>query len=480
MAKQEDKIIEEVAKFYFITKADLLGINRSDSIATPRQIAMFLLRDKLKLSYPSIGKILNRDHTTAVHAYNKINKLRHDNKLIGEDIEKIEKNINNDGSIKNYIVSIINNRIGKSNTKWHAPFDKCRKCGTVDAPYGGQGFCLECFDIEESERVLKMETPKTEFKKYKKPISHRINESEKARLIDMLNLWNNGETFKKIGLKYAITTQRVQQLMNRAIFCEFSDSKFSDRDFTNYCNKRKEEIKKNISLLRSPKKPRKIFKARQWSREYSCCVNCKTIENKHVSRGYCTECYPKSEYFKSLQRKSWQKHKDKYKKYQREYIKEYNKRPEVIEKIKAYNEKRFYGGNRQNALKRDCFKCIKCGLTQKESYEKSKKDLYVEHKDGDLNNNKLDNLITVCYRCHNNKYLEAVREGSKKIGYNNSLKVLSTIRQYNIECGRGIDIKTLVLLLGGELQQLAVEKHIIRLLNDGKIKQKYGSYLICD
>ena len=40
----------------------------------PRQIAMYLLRDISDLSYPYIGEKLGRDHTTAIHSYEKINR----------------------------------------------------------------------------------------------------------------------------------------------------------------------------------------------------------------------------------------------------------------------------------------------------------------------------------------------------------------------------------------------------------------------
>lgn len=68
-------IIKVVAEFYDISEKDLLERSRKKEIVKPRQITMFLLREELKSSFPFIGlKIGGRDHTTAIHACEKIKK----------------------------------------------------------------------------------------------------------------------------------------------------------------------------------------------------------------------------------------------------------------------------------------------------------------------------------------------------------------------------------------------------------------------
>ena len=119
-------------------------------------------------------------------------------------------------------------------------------------------------------------------------------------------------------------------------------------------------------------------------------------------------------------------------------------------------------------------------MTREDSRRKVNKDLYVEHADGDLENHKLDNLVTICFKCHNNKYLEAARERVNATYNKNLLKVLETIKQYNVECHKSIDIKTLVLLLGGDLGSQAIDRHLKYLLNTGKIKQRYGNYIVSE
>lgn len=68
-----DQLVETVGQFYNLSKVDLLGKNREKKVSTPRQIIMFLMREELKMSYPAIGGALGgRDHTTAMHAHEKI------------------------------------------------------------------------------------------------------------------------------------------------------------------------------------------------------------------------------------------------------------------------------------------------------------------------------------------------------------------------------------------------------------------------
>jgi chromosomal replication initiator protein len=76
-------IIEIVAEFYGIDPNELLVKGRKQEVAHARQVAMYLMRKELNLSYPSIGgKFGGRDHTTALHAFEKINKsIEIDNKL---------------------------------------------------------------------------------------------------------------------------------------------------------------------------------------------------------------------------------------------------------------------------------------------------------------------------------------------------------------------------------------------------------------
>ena len=88
-----DFIQETVAKYFSINKDDLSGNKRSNDIAFPRQIAMFLCRDIASMSYPQIGiDFGGRDHSTVMHACKKIEKEikeKNNTKLIVESVKNI-------------------------------------------------------------------------------------------------------------------------------------------------------------------------------------------------------------------------------------------------------------------------------------------------------------------------------------------------------------------------------------------------------
>jgi len=87
-------IIETVSKFYDINIKDIISQNRKKELVKPRQIIMYLLREEVNASYPSIGHELGgRDHTTAIHAYNKISKEVKKNDRIKQEIDSIKQSL---------------------------------------------------------------------------------------------------------------------------------------------------------------------------------------------------------------------------------------------------------------------------------------------------------------------------------------------------------------------------------------------------
>jgi chromosomal replication initiator protein len=69
------QIIEKTARYFQISVEDILGPKRDKDIVVPRQVAMYMLRSELHLSFPKIARELGRkDHTTAIHSIEKIEK----------------------------------------------------------------------------------------------------------------------------------------------------------------------------------------------------------------------------------------------------------------------------------------------------------------------------------------------------------------------------------------------------------------------
>ena len=88
-----DFIKETVAKYFNVNKDDLASDKRSNDIAFPRQIAMYLCREIANLSFPKIGdEFGKRDHSTVMHAYKKIEKEikdKNNTRLIVESVKNI-------------------------------------------------------------------------------------------------------------------------------------------------------------------------------------------------------------------------------------------------------------------------------------------------------------------------------------------------------------------------------------------------------
>lgn len=90
------KIIQATAEYFEIKPDDLVGNCRKKELVGPRQIAMFIMREEMNASYPSIGQELgNRDHTTAMHAYSKIKNEIENNEKLSQDINLIKQKLFN-------------------------------------------------------------------------------------------------------------------------------------------------------------------------------------------------------------------------------------------------------------------------------------------------------------------------------------------------------------------------------------------------
>ena len=88
-----DYVKEIVSKYFSVDKNDLSSNKRSNEIAFPRQIAMYLCREVANMSYPKIGEDFgNRDHSTVMHACKKIEneiKEKNNTRLIVESVKNI-------------------------------------------------------------------------------------------------------------------------------------------------------------------------------------------------------------------------------------------------------------------------------------------------------------------------------------------------------------------------------------------------------
>ena len=85
-----DLIQETVADYYNIGKDEMLGRRRDKHIVFPRQVAMYIIREETASSLPAIGTAFGgKDHTTVLHACEKITELAKDDQRLQHDLRQI-------------------------------------------------------------------------------------------------------------------------------------------------------------------------------------------------------------------------------------------------------------------------------------------------------------------------------------------------------------------------------------------------------
>lgn len=83
-------ILKTVADFFDVSEESLIGKRRTASVVLPRQVGMYILRELTSLSLKEIGsKFGGRDHTTVLHAYDKIGTLIKEDREFSNNIDKI-------------------------------------------------------------------------------------------------------------------------------------------------------------------------------------------------------------------------------------------------------------------------------------------------------------------------------------------------------------------------------------------------------
>ena len=86
-----EKIISKVAEKYSIHENDIYSQKRTSNIAQARHICIYLMKKLLDASYPSMGRLLKRDHTTIMHSYDRIEKEIKNNSTFEIEINELIK-----------------------------------------------------------------------------------------------------------------------------------------------------------------------------------------------------------------------------------------------------------------------------------------------------------------------------------------------------------------------------------------------------
>jgi len=367
------RLIESVSRFYNVKVKDITGARRRKDFVKARQIVAYLAREKLKKSFPAIARSLgSRDHTTAIYSYHKIkDRIKRD-----EDFKKETENI----LLDNYIIEEKKDHIT---------------------------------EIKLSKQKIEFEQPKFIIKSPEDIPQQELSPEYNIRQSDILKRYKDGQTLEQIGKEYNLTRERIRQIVDRGLTQSIREIAKEGitidlREFL------KEEKRKHLQALI---KRQGIFKKelylpeqqKRWSRYYDRCRKCGTNVIHHHSHGYCKDCYPKTEIFKNIQESSRLRNMEKWEQREKEYLKDYHKRPEVIARIKERENLKNFGGNREKAILRDGERCRQCGISRRESRERRSKDLFVLHI-GNKKDNRLDNLITLCSKCFSSMVIKRARK----------------------------------------------------------------------
>jgi chromosomal replication initiator protein len=88
------QVIDKTARYFQIKVDEICSPKRDKHIVVPRQIAMYLLRSELHLSFPKIAVELGRkDHTTAIHSVEKISRSAKLDATVREHINSIRESL---------------------------------------------------------------------------------------------------------------------------------------------------------------------------------------------------------------------------------------------------------------------------------------------------------------------------------------------------------------------------------------------------
>lgn len=88
------QVVEKVSKHFHISVDDIMGPKRDKDIVVPRQIAMYILRSELHLSFPKIARELGRkDHTTAIHSVEKVEQELSFDAVIRQHVSEIKERL---------------------------------------------------------------------------------------------------------------------------------------------------------------------------------------------------------------------------------------------------------------------------------------------------------------------------------------------------------------------------------------------------
>ena len=92
--RSSEEMLTEIAAYFALPVDALRGKSRQRELVTSRQVAMYIFRELTDLSYPSIARLFGgRDHTTVIHAVEKVQKLMAERKQIYDQVHELRQRL---------------------------------------------------------------------------------------------------------------------------------------------------------------------------------------------------------------------------------------------------------------------------------------------------------------------------------------------------------------------------------------------------
>jgi chromosomal replication initiator protein len=88
-----DKIFASIFKKYGVKKEDIIGSRRTKDVAWARHVSVYLIRAITDMSFPNIGKILGRDHSTIMSSIDAVERTIQADNMFSLELEEMKKEI---------------------------------------------------------------------------------------------------------------------------------------------------------------------------------------------------------------------------------------------------------------------------------------------------------------------------------------------------------------------------------------------------
>ncbi len=89
IAMTSERILNKIAEKYEVSVEDIKGAKRTKQIATPRHIAVYLIRELTNMSFPQLGKLFDRDHATIMNSYQTVSTKMKDDPFFEGEIKEL-------------------------------------------------------------------------------------------------------------------------------------------------------------------------------------------------------------------------------------------------------------------------------------------------------------------------------------------------------------------------------------------------------